>query len=124
MRQSGEKRDLLYYLTDLASLKKRNEENVVDFNKRFEKPYNEIPQNIKPSQAAAKVTFAGAFEPNFAMMLRERRSTTLLSMEDDAVDIEGSMNASQKLKFKLGIIERDKINPNDEDGPLGLNKDA
>jgi hypothetical protein len=28
---------------------------------------------VKPSQPAAKVTFAGSFEPNFSLLLRERR---------------------------------------------------
>jgi hypothetical protein len=39
MRQWGEKRDNLYYLTEFGSLKKRANEVVVDFNKRFNKLY-------------------------------------------------------------------------------------
>jgi hypothetical protein len=62
MRQWGEKRDHLYYLTKFGSLKKKVAETVVDFNKRFNKIYNKIPVDIKPSQVAAKVTYAGAFE--------------------------------------------------------------
>jgi hypothetical protein len=36
--------------------------------------------DIKPSQTVAKVTYVGAFEADFSMMLRERRSQTLLIM--------------------------------------------
>jgi hypothetical protein len=36
-------------------------------------------------------------------MLRERRSSTLLIMQDDAIDIEGNMTASGKIKVKKSI---------------------
>jgi len=64
--------------------------------------YNKIPKDIKPSQNVAKVTFVGAFDPMFSMILRERRLDTLLIMQDDAIDVEGNRRA-------LG-----KINPNME----------
>jgi hypothetical protein len=53
--------------------KKKNSETVMEFIQRFNKLYNKIPVEVKPSQPAAKVTFAGAFEPDFALLLRERR---------------------------------------------------
>jgi hypothetical protein len=52
MRQWGEKWDKLYYLNEFVSLKKRANENVDDFNRRFNKLYNKIPVDIKPSQLA------------------------------------------------------------------------
>jgi len=55
--------------------------------------YNKIPEDIRPSQNAAKVTYARAFDLNFAMMLRERISNTLLIMQDDAIDVEGNRRA-------------------------------
>jgi hypothetical protein len=100
MRQWGEKRDHLYYLTKFGSLKKKATESVVEFNKRFNKLYNKILVDIKPSQAATKVTYVGAFEVDFSIMLRERRSPTLLIMQDDAIDIEGNMTTSGKIKSK------------------------
>ena len=60
-------------ITDFGSLKKKIGDSVVDFNKRFSKLYNKIPANRKPSQPEAHVTYAWAFELDFAMMLRERR---------------------------------------------------
>jgi len=49
---------------------------------------------MKPSQVAAKIIYVGAFEADFSTMLRERRPTNLLIMQDDAIDIEGNMNSS------------------------------
>jgi hypothetical protein len=47
------------------------------------------------------VTFAGAFEPDFALLLRERRYATLTGLQDDAIEIESNMMASGKLKSKV-----------------------
>jgi hypothetical protein len=54
----GVKRDNIYYLTEFGSLKNKANEPVIDFNRRFNKLYNKIPRDIKPSQQAAKVTYA------------------------------------------------------------------
>jgi hypothetical protein len=60
LRQWGEKKDHLYYLTEFGSLKKKVNESVSDFIKRFNKIYNKIPADVKPSQTTTKVTFAGS----------------------------------------------------------------
>ena len=87
MRQLGEKRDSLYYLNEFGSLKKRANETVNDFNKRFNKLYNKVPTDINPSQPTTKVTYVGEFDVDFSMTLRERRSLTLLVMKEDAIDL-------------------------------------
>jgi len=89
---------------------KKETGTIVDFNKRFNKVYNKIPIDIKPSQAAAKVNYAGAFEEDFTIMLRERRSSTLLIMQNDAIDIGGNMTTSGKIKVK--IEQTDKYRKN------------
>jgi hypothetical protein len=63
--------------------------------------YNKIPIEVKPSQPATKVTFAGAFDSDFTLLLRERRSLDLTKMQDDALEIESNMMASGKLKSKM-----------------------
>ena len=73
----------------------------MEFIQIFNKLYNKIPAEVKPSQPAAKVTFAGAFEPDFTLLLRERRVSTLTWMQDDAIEIESNMMASSKLKTKV-----------------------
>jgi hypothetical protein len=80
IRQWGERKDHLYYLTKFGALRKKNSESVLEFTQSFNKLYNKIPVEVKPSQPAAKVTFAGAFDPDFALLLRERRSIDLTKM--------------------------------------------
>ena len=74
----GEKKDYQYYLSEFAALKKTDTENVESFSKRFNKAYSKVPVNIKPLEAAAMVYYLGSFPNEFAIMLRERRSLTLL----------------------------------------------
>jgi hypothetical protein len=94
LRQWGEKKDHLYYLTEFGALRKKPSETVSEFIQIFNKLYSKIPIEVKPSQPAAKVTFAGAFDSDFALLLRERRATTLAGMQDDAIEIESNMMAS------------------------------
>jgi hypothetical protein len=101
LRQWGERKDHLYYLTEFGSLRKNNSETVMDFIQRFNKLYNKILAKVKLSQPIAKVTFAGAFEPDFALLLQEIRGATLNQMQDDVVEIESNMMASGKLKAKV-----------------------
>jgi hypothetical protein len=69
-------------------LRKKTYETVLEFIQRFNKLYHKIPTEVKPSQLAAKVTFAGDFDYDFSLLLRERISTTLVGMQDDAIEIE------------------------------------
>jgi hypothetical protein len=73
----------------------------MEFIQIFNKLYNKIPAKVKPSQPVAKETFAGAFKPNFALLLRETRGATLTRMQDDGVEIESNMMVSGKLKTKV-----------------------
>jgi hypothetical protein len=81
------------------------------FIQRFNKMYNKIPAEVKPSQPTAKVTFVGAFEPDFALLLKERRGDTLNQMQDDIVEIESNMMAcgNLKLKWKREIEKLDAL---------------
>jgi hypothetical protein len=61
LRQWGLNNDHWYYLMEFGALRKRNSESVLVFTQRFKKIYHKIPTKVKPSQPAAKVTFARDF---------------------------------------------------------------
>ena len=67
--------------------------------------FGKIPAEIKPSDASAKITFSAAFDLDFCLILRERRSATLYLMQDVSLEVESNIMASQKLK---GKVERKK----------------
>jgi hypothetical protein len=111
-------------LTEFGALRKNNSESVLDFTQRFNKLYNKIPAEVKPSQPIAKVTFAGAFELDFALLLRERRYSTLAGMQDDAIEMESNMMTSGKLKSKVEIGTKEPKHFREQAGPSGSGKSS
>jgi hypothetical protein len=98
LRQWGDKKDFMYYMTEFGSLKRKEGESVSDFSKRFNKMYNRIPAEIKPSEAFVKITYSCAFDSDFCLLLRERRAATLAHMQDAAVEVESNILAVNRLK--------------------------
>jgi hypothetical protein len=70
LRQWGDKKDFMYYMTEFGSLKKKVGDFVSDFSKRFNKMYNKIPTEIKPLEDSAKITYASYFDPDLCLLLR------------------------------------------------------
>jgi hypothetical protein len=62
--------------------------------------YNKIPAEIKPSEASTKITYASAFDPDFCLLLRERRATSLANMQDAALEVESNVLAVNRLRSK------------------------
>ena len=55
LRQWGDRKDFMYYMTKFGSLKKMEGESVSELSKRFNKMYNKIPAEIKPLEASAQI---------------------------------------------------------------------
>jgi hypothetical protein len=70
------------------------------------------------------VTFTGAFEPDFALLLRERRSSTLTRMQDNAIEIESNMMESGKLKSNVEIGTKEPRCFREQAGSFGSRKSA
>ena len=70
--------------------------------------YRKIPIEIKPSKTSAKLTYANSFDSEFSLLLRERRSVTLLNMQEAALEVESNMLATCKLKEQSKYFDRDK----------------
>jgi hypothetical protein len=96
----------------------------MEFIQRFNKLYNKIPVEVKPSQPTAKVTFAGAFESDFTLLLRERRGVDLTRMQDDVVEIESNLMASGKLKTKIEMGNRETKRFREQVGSSGSGRSS
>jgi hypothetical protein len=81
----GDKRDYMYYITEFGALIRKNGELMSDFTKRFNNKYKKIPNKIKTTETSAKITFSNTFDVEFSLLLRERRSTTFLSMKEENI---------------------------------------
>jgi hypothetical protein len=71
-----------------------------------------------------KVTFVGPFDPDFSLLLRERRSVYLTKMQDDIVEIESNMMASRKLKYKFEIGNKETRRFREQEGPSGIGRSS
>lgn len=69
-----------------------------DFSTRFMKTYDSIPTDVKPPLRTTKLHYANAFDSVFTLLLRERRSSSLIDMMDDAIKVEVSLSTSNKTK--------------------------
>jgi len=83
----GEKKDHGYFLIDFNAIKRKLEEEVNEFIKKFNKMYNSFQEEIKPPPAGEKVVFTGAFDSDFGFSLRERRSPTLDQIHTDDLNL-------------------------------------
>jgi hypothetical protein len=73
LKQWGDKKDFLYYITEFGNLRRESGQSVSDFTKKFNRMYSKIPAEIKPTATSAKITYANAFDAEFCLLLRERR---------------------------------------------------
>jgi hypothetical protein len=96
----------MYYMTEFGSLKKMGGDFVSYFSKRFNKMYNKIPAEIKPTEASAKISYASAFNPDFCLLLRERRATSLAQMKYAAIEVEYNVLAVDRLRNKVDADRR------------------
>jgi hypothetical protein len=64
-----------------------------------------------------KLLFSNAFDVEFSLLLRERRSATLSSMQEETIEVESNILAAERLKKKSDIDKKKKK----EDVPYASN---
>ena len=96
----GDRKDFLYYITKFGSLNKEEGEYIFDFSKMFNKMYKKIPTEIRPKKTSAKMTYDSTFDPDFYLLLRERRATSLAHMQDASIEVESNLMIVDKLRSK------------------------
>jgi len=68
--------------------------------------YNKIPVEINLSEASAKISYASAFGPDFCLLLRERRATSLAEMQYVAIEVESNVLVADRLRSKADADRR------------------
>jgi hypothetical protein len=106
LKHWADKKEFLYYIIEFGALRRKQGELVPDFTKRFNQMYGKIPEEIKPSETSAKITFANAFDVEFSLFLRERRNTTLILMQDVSIEVESNILAVAKLKSRNDRVRK------------------
>lgn len=103
-----EKKKIVQMLTCYNQLKRGIDESIKKFSSRFNTVYNSLPADCKPLEGMAKLHFAEAFDDEFALFLREKRSPTLAQMMSDAIEVEINMIPSKRGGYKVDTREQRK----------------
>ena len=110
MKKWGDRKDYVYYLTEFRTLKKKPNEPLADFTKRFNKIYQKIHEEIKPPETIAMITFENSLECEFALWLRGEKAQTLMDMQEAAIGVQSNLMASNKLKMEEKKAGKEKKN--------------
>lgn len=89
-------------------MKKKLDEDTLEFIKRFKKKYNNLPIKIKPPQAAAQVVLVGVLESEFGFTLSERKSCTLDQIQIDSLKVEANFTSIGKSRGNIDLGENNK----------------
>lgn len=109
MRKWGNRTYPVQALTEYNNLRREPDETIQNFSKMFNKVFNSIPSRLKPPEALAQMRYTEAFDSDFSLLLRERESTTLVDMQNDAINVEVNMVATKKSKMgKAKLKEEEK----------------
>ena len=68
--------------------------------------YNSIPTEIKPIVGVAKLRYEEAFDNEFYLLLRERKSDNLPDMFKYALEVESNSMESGKMKKRVEVDRR------------------
>jgi hypothetical protein len=98
LRYWGERKFFSQYLYEFYAMKRRKDETVTKFNRRFHSFYLNMPKDIQPSEIVARLFYTTTHHPDIAFYLRERKSLTLQQMFTNAEEIEDNLQACGKLQ--------------------------
>ena len=105
LRYWGENKSYEPYLSKFYVMKKREDESLIIFNRRFHSFYYSIPKDIKPPKVMTMLAYANAFDYKFYLWLRATKEPTLAAMQEATFEIEYNIMAVQRLKSE----EQDEI---------------
>ena len=110
----NDKTSPLQVISKYNKLNKGGFESIHEFSSQFMRVYNSILIDIKPLVGFAKIYYVDSFDGEFALLLREIKSTSIPVMFQNALEVEANMMASGKIKQK---VETDKRKSREENVP-------
>jgi hypothetical protein len=97
----GENKSLDQYLDDFNASRRGEEEALAVFNRRFYSVYHSMPMEIRPPEFAAMVYYEIAQHSDLVLLLRERKSSSLRCLFEDAEEVEENIRASKKIRDRV-----------------------
>lgn len=101
----GDRKDSYALLSALHSSHKEENENIEDFNKRFNDIIRNLPLNIQPPDASLVIYYIQAFDEDMSYLIRDKEPNDLKDAQNKAIKIDKNMRAateSHVLEFSGG----------------------
>ena len=76
------------HLTEFYALKRKSNETISTFSRRFSGIYYNLPKEIQPIEAASMLHYETTLHPDLSFLLMERRPKSLQQMFNDSRDIQ------------------------------------
>ncbi len=111
-------------MIEFKNLKRKNNDYVAEFSSKFNKMQQKILDCIKPSERLGKLTYANTFDADFCLLLWKRRSTTLLDVQNAALEVESNILVAHKLKGKMDRKKQREDAPSSSNSDLKMKKMA
>ena len=97
LKHWGENKSLDLYLADFYALKREEDETLPIFNRRFYNTYHAMPLDIWPIETIAIIYYLMGLHSKLALLLLERKYSSLSIMFEDALEVEENICASRKI---------------------------
>jgi hypothetical protein len=86
-------------------IKKKENEIVKEFNTRFDRLYNQIPTEFRPTASSVCLLYMNAFEGKFHFILKDKKPTSLAQAKEYSVDIEENLLDSRVEPFQYPRVK-------------------
>jgi hypothetical protein len=80
--------DIFLFCTIFSIIKNHESETVFQFNTRFSKFYNQIPNRVRPNEIVALIYYLKVFDGNFGVFLRNEDPQNLEEVQAVAIKLE------------------------------------
>ena len=101
MKHWGENKSLDLYLADFYALKREEDETFPIFNQRFYNTYHAMPLEIRPTKTTTIIYYVMGLHSKLALLLLERKSSSLSILFEDALEVEEKICASRRIPEQL-----------------------
>jgi hypothetical protein len=91
----GENKSLDQYWSEFNALRRGEDEALAVFNRRFYSVYNNMPMEIRPTETSAMLYYIMAQHLELVLLLRERKSLSLVHLFEDVAEVEENIRASR-----------------------------
>ena len=111
MKYWGDHKSPDLYLPYFYVLKKEQNETLLDFSQRFYSIYHGMALEIRPTETTTMIQYVMGLHSKLALLLLERKSSSLSIMFEDSLEVEENICASRKIPEQVEVENHFLLGP-------------